>query len=171
MSTIGDVIHDSEDLVQAFDELLQSDTVREMPQIALDLGVKSQFDDAIGKTGGVVKTVASWTGAAWEVATVADAATALFGLLPEVARGAKRAIEQAGTQASELELDFNGLKSVADQMTGAVQDIAASLDVGVEAAEKALAFVDPPRLRTLQLAFERVGEDLAALSAPPAPKI
>lgn len=168
MSTIGDVIHDSAELVQAFDELLKTETVRQMPQIARDLGVKPQFDAAIGKAGSVVSAAAVWTGAAWEVATGADAATALFGLLPGIARDVGRAIEDAGTQARELELDFGGLQGMANQMNGAVKDVAAALDVVVGTAEAALAFIDPPKLRTLQLAFNRVGKDLAALSAPPA---
>ena len=167
MSTIGDVIHDSTALVQAFDELLRTKTVRQMPQIARDLGVKPQFDAAIGKASGVVRSVAVWTGTAWEVATVADAATALFGLLPGVARDASSAIAQAGTQARELDLDFGGLQSMADQMSGTVAQVAAGLDVAVQDAEEALAFVDPPRLRGLQHAFERVGKDLAILRAPP----
>lgn len=169
MSSIGDVIHDSAALVEAFDALLKTETARQAPQIALDLGAKPQFDDAIGKASGVVQTVASWTGSAWQVATVADVAVALFGLLPEVARGATRAIQDAGAQASELELDFGGLRSIADQMSGAVEQVADALQVGVEVADEALAFAAPPQLHTLQLAFERVAENLAALSLPPAP--
>jgi hypothetical protein len=169
MSSIGDVIHDSAALVQAFDALLKTETARQAPQIALDLGAKPQFDEAVCKASGVVNTVAFWVGSAWQVATVADAAVAVFGLLPEVARGTSRAIQDAGAQASELELDVGGLRSIADQMSGAVEQVADALQVGVEVADEALAFVAPPQLHTLQLAFERVAEDLAALSAPPAP--
>jgi hypothetical protein len=169
MSTIGDVIHDSSALVQAFDDLLKTETARQAPQIALDLGAKPQFDDAMGKASGVVNTVAVWVGSAWQVATVADAAVALFGLLPEVARGASRAIQGAGAQARELELDLGALQSVADQMGGTVEQVAAALQVGVEVADEALAFVDPPQFHTLQLALERVAGDLAALTALPAP--
>jgi len=168
MSTIGDVIHDSAALVQAFDELLKTETARQAPQIAIDLGAKPQFDDAMGKASGVVNTVASWVGTAWQVATVADAAAALFGLLPEIARGASRAIQNAGAQASELDLDFGGLQSVADQMGGAVEQVADTLQVGVDVADEALAFIDPPQLHTLQRAFEQLADDLAALTVPPA---
>jgi hypothetical protein len=168
MSEIRDVILDSAALVQAFDDLLKTETARQAPQIALDLGAKPQFDDAMGKASGVVSAVASWVGSAWQVATVADAAVALFGLLPEIAGRASAAIRSAEAQAKELDLDFGGLESIARQMSGAVEQVAGTLKVGVDAADEALAFIDPPQLHVLQRAFERVADDLAALTVPPA---
>lgn len=168
MSKIGDVVRDSAALADAFGDLLKTDTARQAPQIAIDLGAKPQFDNVMDKASGVVGTVASWVGSAWQVASVADAAVALFGLLPEVARRASRAIHIAEGQASELDLDFGGLESTTNQMSGAVEQVADALKVGVEAADAALAFIDPPRLRALQRAFERVANDLGALTVPPA---
>ncbi|MFZ4405745.1 MAG: hypothetical protein ACOYOH_00320 [Paracraurococcus sp.] len=166
MSTIGMVIDDMAALVVEFDKLLATDTAKQAPAIARDLGAEPQFDAAMAKAGGVVGDISRWVGRAFEVAVTADAAIAIFGMLPGVVHGFGEAVRSAGQQAQLMDIGLEGLGGIAEQVNGSVESVAGVLQVGVDAADTALAFVNPPALGRLQVSLHRLAEDLATLGKP-----
>ena len=110
--------------------------------------------------------ISGWVGRAFEVAVVADAAIAIFGILPGMVKGAGDAVRSAGQQAQMMDIGLEGLRGVADQVNGAVENVAGVLQVGVDAADTALAFVNPPSLGRLQVSLHRLAGDLADLGKP-----
>ena len=150
MSTIGDVIHDTAALVDAFTALLATQTAQEAPAIADALGARPQLAGAYDSAGNVVGEVALWVGRAHEVATVADAAVAIFGMLPYLVRGLGDAAQQGEAEIATLGLDAGPLRKATGQVSSALGEAANALGVAADAADETLAWIDPPQLGRLQ---------------------
>ena len=169
MSTIGDVVHDAAVLVTEFGKLLDTDTAKQAPQIAEQLGARPQLDDAMGKAGAVVKDLGVWVGKAWEVATVTDAAVAIFALLPVMVDGIGAILRDVGDDIASFGPGLERVRDVAAQIGGAVHDVAGLLQVGTDTAETVLAFLDPAAFRELADALIDLAARLAEFGKLPAP--
>lgn len=166
MSSIGDVVRDASALVVEFRRLLETETALQAPEIAAALNAQPQLDAAMQGAGAVVRGVADWAGRAWEIATVADAAVAVFGLLPVMADGIGAILRGAGDDIASLGPGLERLRDAGDQMDGAFRDVAGALQVGVDGAEAALAFLDPAAFRRLQSALADLAGRIAAFGKP-----
>lgn len=174
MSTLGDVLSDTAGLVAAFDELLSTKTIAELATLARDLGAEAQLAQATDSAAGIVRQVGSWVGQAHLVATMADAAVALFGILPLALRGAEASLQRLSAGAGErrdevrdlIGIDLGAIERSTADARSALGSIAGGLQVGVDVVEGVLDFVGPAQFGTLRVRLDELAIGIEALGRP-----
>jgi hypothetical protein len=171
MSTIGDVLGSVRQLIDSIDAVLHTDTAKQAPAIARDLNVQPQLRDGVGKLQSALKLFQSGLEPVRETAVSADALVAIFGIVPPFVEAMGDATKESGDYLASLGFGLEGVTGPAAVLGDAFSGVAARLDLAVDAAEDALAFVDPTQFTAIMRSLKTLTEDLDVLKQdPPDPK-
>ena len=169
MSTIGDVLKAANQLVVDIDEVLNTDTAKEAPQIADTLGVRQQLNDGATKVEDAIDEFMRGLEPVRRVAVLADALVAVFGIAPPLTAGLGHVVSDAGGQLAALGLGLDGVTVVTGGIGGALKTVGDALDVVDDAAEDLLAFVDAGQIGAIVGSLKKLRQDVDKLKHDPPP--
>lgn len=169
MSTPADVVRDLAALVEALARLLDTQTAREIPNIARDLGAQPQLAEGVDALGRVLGEIRAGAVPLRRTAIDADALVALLGCVPGFVGGIGEATDAAGDWLAGLGLGLGDAAQAAAGVSGPLRQVSGVLDVGVETAEGVAALLAPARWRGLIAALDHLSASLKALKTPSAP--
>lgn len=167
MSTTADVLRDIDGLLKAVVALLNTDTAKELPNIARDLGAGTQFNQVID---GLAKALAAITAVVLPIrATVlqADSLVALVGIIPQVVATLGKAIDGAGADYAR-DLGLPSLASTTKDISGAIATASKALDLGEDVAEGIVEAAGGAGWQPLARTLKDVQDSVLALKVKPA---
>ena len=143
MSTPADVVRDLAELLAALTALLQTDTAKEAPAIARDLGAQPQFAQGVDAVAGALQTIRKGVVPLRDAIVNADAIVALVGFVPTMVGAIGDAIRASGQWLDQLGLGLSGAAGPLTSVTDGLHQISGILEVGVDVGEAALELVAP----------------------------
>ena len=171
MSTPADIVKDLSSLLDELAKLLETDTAREVPNIALDLGAQPQLFQGVDamKTG--LDKIRAGVVPLQKGMISADALVALIGFAPPMVLALGDAIKSSGAALDSLGLgvSLGEASKVAGQIAAPIEAVSGVLSVGVEAAEGVLALAAPEEWTGVVASLDHLGKSLLELKKPPAP--
>ncbi len=96
----------------------------------------------------------------------ADALVALLGCLPGFVAGVGDAVNASGDWLAGMGLGLDDAAGAARNLSGPLRQVSGVLDMGVDAAEGAVAILAPGEWRGLIAALDRLSASLKALKTP-----
>lgn len=168
MSTPADLVRDLAALLDSLAALLKTQTAREAPVIARDLGVQPQLGQGVDAVRGVLDKIRATVVPLRRTLLDADALVALLGFVPGLVVSVGDAAGNSAQWLATLGLGLDDAAGAASQVSGPLQQVSGVLDVGVDAAEGALALVAPEQWTGVLAGLDHLMAALAALKEPPA---
>lgn len=168
MSTPADLVRDLAALLESLAALLKTQTAREAPAIARDLGVQPQLAQGVDAISGALQKIQGVVVPMRRTLIDADALVALLGFVPGMVGAVGDAVGSSGEWLATLGLGLDGAGDAARQIQGPLSQVSGVLDVGVDAAEAALTLVAPEQWGGVTAGLEHLLAALAALKNPPA---
>ena len=169
MSTPADVVRDLAGLVNALSDLLDTQTAKEIPNIARDLGAQPQLAQGVDALGRVLGEIRAGAVPLRRTAIDADALVAVLGCVPGFVAGVGDATDASGDWLAGLGLGLGDAAQAARGASGPLRQVSGVLDMGVDAAEGAVSLLAPGQWRGLIAALDRLSASLKALKTPSAP--
>ncbi len=166
MSTPADVVRDLAALVRELAALLETQTAREIPNIARDLGAQPQLAQGVDALGRVLGEIRAGAVPLRRTAIDADALVALLGCVPGFVAGVGDAVDASGDWLAGMGLGLDDTAGAARNLSGPLRQVSGVLDMGVDAAEGAVAILAPGAWRGLIAALDRLSASLKALKTP-----
>ena len=168
MSTPADLVRDLAALLDSLATLLGTQTAREAPAIARDLGVRPQLVQGVNAIGGALDKIQAVVVPLRRTLLDADALVALLGFVPGMVASVGDAVDSSADWLATLGLGLDDVAGAARQVSGPLNEVSGVLDMGVDAAEGALALVAPDQWIGVLAGLEHLKAALAALKEPPA---
>ena len=169
MSTPADVVRDLAKLVEALAGLLETQTAREIPNIARDLGAQPQLAQGVDALGRVLSEIRGDAVPLRRAAIDADALVALLGCVPGFVAGVGDAADAGGGWLAEMGIGLADAAQSARTVSDPLRQVSGVLDMGVDVAEGAVALLAPAQWRGLIAALDRLSAALLALKTPATP--
>ncbi len=168
MSTPADLVRDLAALLDSLAKLLETKTAKEAPAIARDLGVRPQLVQGVNAIGGALDQIQGIVVPLRRTLLDADALVALLGFVPGMVASVGDAVDSSASWLATLGLGLDDVAGAARQVSGPLNEVSGVLDVGVDAAEGALALVAPDQWTGVLAGLAHLKAALAALKEPPA---
>lgn len=171
MSTPADVVQDLSTLLEELAKLLETDTAKQAPNIARDLGALPQLGQGIDAVKGGLDKIRSGVVPLQTKLLEADALVAMIGFVPPLVSGLGDAVQASGDYLSDLGLApaLNDASRIAGSAVGPIKQISGVLDMGVDVAEGALALTAPDKWPGVVSSLDHLSRSLVALKEPTAP--
>jgi len=169
VSTPADVVRDLAKLVEALAGLLETQTAREIPNIARDLGAQPQLAQGVDALGRVLSEIRGDAVPLRRAAIDADALVALLGCVPGFVAGVGDAADAGGGWLAEMGIGLADAAQSARTVSDPLRQVSGVLDMGVDVAEGAVALLAPAQWRGLIAALDRLSAALLALKTPATP--
>lgn len=169
MSTPADVVRDLAGLVKSLAALLETQTAREIPNIARDLGAQPQLAQGVDALGRVLSEIRGGAVPLRRAAIDADALVALLGCVPGFVAGVGDAADAGGGWLAEMGIGLADAAQSARTVSDPLRQVSGVLDMGVDVAEGAVAMLAPAEWRGLIAALDRLSAALLALKTPATP--
>ena len=169
MSTPADVVRDLAGLVKSLAALLETQTAREIPNIARDLGAQPQLAQGVDALGRVLSEIRGGAVPLRRAAIDADALVALLGCVPGFVAGVGDAADAGGGWLAEMGIGLADAAQSARTVSDPLRQVSGVLDMGVDVAEGAVALLAPAEWRGLIAALDRLSAALLALKTPATP--
>lgn len=171
MSTPAEVVQDLSTLIKELAKLLQTDTAKQAPNIARDLGALPQLIQGIDTVKGGLDKIRGGVVPLRTKLIEADALVALIGFVPPMVASLGDAVQASGDYLSDLGLApaLNDASRIAGTAVGPIKQISGVLEVGVDVAEGALALTAPEKWTGVVGALDDLTKSLVALKEPTAP--
>ena len=166
MSTPADVVRDVATLIGDLAALLQTQTAKEAPNIARDLGALPQFQSGIDAVAGALRKIKAALVPVRRAIFDADALVAIVGFVPALVSGIGDASVASGDWLQSLDLHLDGAADAARQARGPIDAVSDVLAIGVDAGEAALELVAPDAWNGIVAAIDTLLAALAALRNP-----
>lgn len=166
MSTPADVVRDLARLVDALAKLLDTQTAQNIAKTAIALGAQPQLAQGVDALGRVLSEIRSGAVPLRRAALDADALVALLGCVPGFVAGVGDAAEAGGSGLAEMGLGLADAAQSARTVSDPLRQVSGVLDMGVDAAEGAVAMLAPAQWRGLIAALDRLSASLLALKTP-----
>lgn len=166
MSTPADVVRDLAALVRELAALLETQTAKEIPNIARDLGAQPQLAQGVDALERVLGEIRAGAVPLRRTALDADALVALLGCLPEFVSGVGEAADSSGDWLAGMGLGLGDAAGAARNVSGPLKQVSGVLDMGIDVAEGAVAMLAPGEWRGLIAALDRLSASLKALKTP-----
>jgi methyl-accepting chemotaxis protein len=166
VSTTAEIVRDVSRLVSHLDELLQTETARQAPAIAEQLGARPQFDAGVSGMQTIVDRIATGVRAVRHAAVDADALVALLGIVPPVVGGIAGIVRQSGETLAQMGLGLGDLDTVGKQMAMPIERVSTVLEKSEAAAEAIVSLAAPAELRRLAAALAALSQQLRTLKSP-----
>ena len=167
MSTPADVVRDLAALVRELAALLETQTAKEIPNIARDLGAQPQLAAGVDALGRVLGELRGAALPLQRAAIDADALVALLGCVPGFVTGMGQAVNAGGEWLTELGL--GDAAAEATRVSGPLRQVSGVLDMGIDVAEGAAALLAPGQWRGLMASLDHLSISLQALKTPAPP--
>jgi hypothetical protein len=167
VSTPADVVRDLAQLLNDLAALLQTETARQAPAIARDLGAQAQFGQAVAALQSVLTRIRAAIVPLQHAVISADALVALFGFVPPMVAAIGDAVDSSADWLAQLGLGLDGAASVAATVTGPIKQVSGVLDIGVDAGEAALALLAPDQWTGVVAGLDHLLVAVSALKNPP----
>ncbi|NML13683.1 hypothetical protein [Azohydromonas caseinilytica] len=167
MSTPADVVRDVIKLINSVTELLQTQTAREAPNVARDLGVLPQFNAGVAALAGAIRKIRTALVPVQRAVIDADALVAVIGFVPDLLTGLGDAVSSSGEWLASLELRLDGATDAARQAEGAIDTVSDAVAIGIDAGEAALELVAPAQWGGVVQGLDRLLAALADLKPTP----
>ncbi len=168
MSTPADVVHDLARLLDDLAALLRTDTARQAPAIARELGAQAQFAQGIAALESALDKIRAGVLPLRKTVLDADALVALFGFVPGLVSSVADATVSSGDWLARLGLNLDGAANAARQVSAPIEAVSGVIDVGVDAGEAAMALVAPDQWIGVGAGLDHLVAAVAALKNPPA---
>ena len=169
MSTPADVVRDLAGLVKSLAALLETQTAKEIPNIARDLGAQPQLAQGVDALGRVLSEIRGGAVPLRRAAIDADALVALLGCVPGFVAGVGDAADAGGGWLAEMGIGLADAAQSARTVSDPLRQVSGVLDMGVDAAEGAVSMLAPGEWRGLIAALDRLSASLLALKTPAPP--
>lgn len=169
MSTPADVVRDLAGLVKSLAALLETQTAKEIPNIARDLGAQPQLAQGVDALGRVLSEIRGGAVPLRRAALDADALVALLGCVPGFVAGVGDAADAGGGWLAEMGIGLADAAQSAHTVSDPLRQVSGVLDMGVDVAEGAVALLAPAEWRGLIAALDRLSAALLALKTPAPP--
>lgn len=168
MSSPADVVHDLLELLAALTALLQTDTAKEAPAIARDLGAQPQFAQGVDAVAGALKTIRKGVAPLRDAIISADAIVALVGFVPAMVSAVGDAIQSSGQWLDQFGLGLSSAAGPLASVTDGLHQISGILDIGVDVGEAVLDLLAPGQWGGVVEQLDRLILATQALKIPPA---
>ena len=169
MSTPADVVRDLAGLVKSLAALLETQTAKEIPNIARDLGAQPQLAQGVDALGRVLSEIRGGAVPLRRAAIDADALVALLGCVPGFVAGVGDAADAGGGWLAEMGIGLADAAQSARAVSDPLRQVSGVLDMGVDVAEGAVSLLAPAEWRNLIAALDRLSAALLALKTPAPP--
>lgn len=169
MSTPADVVRDLARLVEALAGLLETQTAKEIPNIARDLGAQPQLAQGVDALGRVLSEIRGGAVPLRRAAIDADALVALMSCVPGFVAGVGDAADAGGGWLAEMGIGLADAAQSARTVSDPLRQVSGVLDMGVDVAEGAVALLAPAQWRGLIAQLDRLSAALLALKTPATP--
>jgi len=169
VSTPSDVVRDLARLVDALAKLLDTQTAQNIAKTAITLGAQPQLAQGVDALGRVLSEIRSGAVPLRRAALDADALVALLGCVPSFVAGMGDAADASGSWLAEMGLGLADAAQSARTVSDPLRQVSGVLDMGVDAAEGAVAMLAPAQWRGLIAALDRLSASLLALKTPANP--
>ncbi|MCK6375372.1 MAG: hypothetical protein L6Q69_14860 [Zoogloea sp.] len=169
MSTPADVVRDLAKLVEALAGLLETQTAKEIPNIARDLGAQPQLAQGVDALGRVLSEIRGGAVPLRRAAIDADALVALLGCVPGFVAGVGDAADAGGGWLADMGIGLGDAAQSARAVSDPLRQVSGVLDMGVDVAEGAVALLAPAQWRGLIAQLDRLSAALLALKTPATP--
>lgn len=169
MSTPADVVRDLAALLTELARLLDTQTAREIPNIARDLGAQPQLAQGVDALGRVLGQIRAGAVPLRRTALDADALVALLGCVPAFVSGISEATDASGDWLAGMGLGLGDAAVASRQVSAPLRQVSGVLDMGVDAAESAVSLLAPAQWRGLVSALDQLSASLKALKTPTNP--
>ena len=169
MSTPADVVRDLAALVRELAALLETQTAKEIPNIARDLGAQPQLAQGVDALGRVLSEIRGGAVPLRRAAIDADALVALLGCVPGFVAGVGDAADAGGGWLAEMGIGLADAAQSARTVSDPLRQVSGVLDMGIDAAEGAVSMLAPGEWRGLIAALDRLSASLKALKTPTPP--
>ncbi|WP_148717123.1 hypothetical protein [Chitinolyticbacter meiyuanensis] len=173
MSTPADIVRDLAALVDALAALLQTDTAREIPNIARDLGATKQLNEVVDRAKGLLDQLRDGAVPLHRMVIDADALVALLGLVPPLTEGMAGMSERIAVWVQSLALPQGDPLNIDDAAQAAsvvavpLRQVSDVLDQSVEIAEGVVALTAPEQWTGLIESLNALGQAVLELKADP----
>ncbi|MCG8422771.1 MAG: hypothetical protein MJE77_33060 [Proteobacteria bacterium] len=118
MSSAVDIVRDLTGLVGSVDELLDTDTARAAPTLAIELGAQSQLNQAVDVLSGLVQELRSLLAELRDPLVHVGALSGVLGLVEPFIEGVEQIVSLSGEQLAEAGL--GAVVQVTDPVASAV---------------------------------------------------
>lgn len=169
MSTPADVVRDLARLVDALAKLLDTQTAKEIPNIARELGAQPQLAQGVDTLGRVLFEIRGGAVPLRRAAIDADALVALLGCVPSFVARVGDAADAGGDWLAEMGIGLAYAAQSARTVSDPLRQVSDVLEMSVDAAESALSLLAPAEWRGLIAALDRFSAALLALKTPATP--
>ncbi len=169
MSTPADVVRDLAGLVKSLAALLETQTAKEIPNIARDLGAQPQLAQGVDALGRVLSEIRGGAVPLRRAAIDADALVALLGCVPGFVAGVGDAADAGGGWLAAMGIGLADAAQSARTVSDPLRQVSGVLDMGVDVAEGAVSLLAPAEWRGLIAALDRLSAALLALKTPAPP--
>lgn len=171
MSTPADVVKDLSSLVNELAKLLETETAKQAPQIASDLGALPQLRQGIDVLKKALDQIRDGVVPLQKSLVSADALAALVGFVPPFIAALGDALQSSGAYLADLGLNsvLGDASRITAQAVGPIKQVSGVLEVGVDVAEDILSLTAPDQWTGVVGALDHLTKALLALKQPPAP--
>ncbi|GLS06316.1 hypothetical protein GCM10007860_34940 [Chitiniphilus shinanonensis] len=173
MSTPADIVRDLQELVDALTALLRTSTMREIPNIARDLGVTDQLVQLIDRAKSLFDQVCAGAEPLQRMAIGADALVAMAGPVPPLVNGLADVTEGIATWVQSLPADQAADLAPAEanqtvkDITRSFRSVSDALDQGLEFAEGVVELLAPEQWTGLVASLKAFTQAIVDLKAVP----
>jgi len=135
VSSTADVLHDLDGLLKAVAELMATETIKALPQLARDLGAERQVNQAIDGLLQALMLISKGLLLLRQQVLQADALVAIAELVPPLVATLDRAVRETSTDLARA-YGFTGAAATAQSLAGGIGRASLALDevVGLGAA-------------------------------------